>query len=58
MQPEIVAEIEAEQRLVEGNRQPSERMEQKIAVTLARICSENSTDAPDPIELAHASNVV
>jgi len=58
MQPEIVAEIEAEQRLVEGNRQPIERMEQKIAVTLARICGENSTDAPDPIELAHASNVV
>jgi type I restriction enzyme M protein len=37
-QEKIVAEIEAELRLVEGNRQLIERMEQKIAATLARIC--------------------
>jgi type I restriction enzyme M protein len=36
-QEKIVAEIEAEQRLVEGNRQLIERMEQKIAGALARI---------------------
>jgi type I restriction enzyme M protein len=40
VQREIVAEIEAEQRLVEGNRQLIERMEQKVAATLARIWGE------------------
>ncbi len=41
-QEKIVAEIEAEQRLVEGNRQLIERMEQKIAATLARIWGEET----------------
>jgi len=44
-QREIVAEIEAEQRLVEGNRQLIERMEQKIAATLARIWGEDPASA-------------
>jgi type I restriction enzyme M protein len=44
-QREIVAEIEAEQRLVEGNRQLIERMEQKIAATLARIWGEPEAKA-------------
>jgi type I restriction enzyme M protein len=56
-QREIVAEIEAEQRLVEGNRQLIERMEQKIVATLARIWGDESASDPtqnvDP-ELAHA----
>lgn len=43
-QEKIVAEIEAEQRLVEGNRQLIERMEQKIAATLARIWGEPEKD--------------
>jgi len=51
-------EIEAEERLVEGNRQLIERMEQKIAATLARIWGEDSTAVPRRIELAHASNMV
>jgi hypothetical protein len=34
--------IEAEHRLVEGNRQPIERMEQKIAATLAHIRGEGA----------------
>jgi type I restriction enzyme M protein len=44
-QREIVAEIEGEQRLVEGNRQLIERMEKKIAATLARIWGEESEPA-------------
>ncbi|NUL82541.1 MAG: N-6 DNA methylase [Armatimonadetes bacterium] len=43
-QEKIVSEIEAEQRLVEGNRQLIERMEQKIAATLARIWGEGITN--------------
>lgn len=44
-QSEIVAEIEAEQRLVEGTRQLIERMKQKITATLARIWGE---EQPEP----------
>ncbi len=43
-QEKIVAEIEAEQRLVEANRQLIDRMEQKIAATLARIWGEPEKD--------------
>jgi hypothetical protein len=39
---ESLSEIEAEQRLIEGNRQLIERMEQKIAATLARIWREEA----------------
>lgn len=41
-QEKIVAEIEAEQRLVDANRQLIERMERKIAAALARIWGEES----------------
>jgi type I restriction enzyme M protein len=40
-QEKIVAEIDAEQRLVKANRQLIERMEQKIAAVLARIWGES-----------------
>jgi len=46
-QCEIVAEIEAEQRLVDGTRQLVERMEQKIAAAIARIWGE---EKPAPTE--------
>jgi len=45
-QEKIVAEIKVEQRLVEGNRQLIERMEQKIAATLARIWGEDAEEPP------------
>jgi type I restriction enzyme M protein len=50
VQREIVAEIEAEQRLVEGNRQLVERMEQKIAATLERIWGEPDETHPPAAE--------
>ena len=51
-QEKIVAEIEAEQRLVEGNRQLIQRMEQKIAATLARIWGDEAPRvATDPSAL-------
>lgn len=40
-QQAIVAEIEAERRLVEANRELIGRMEEKIAATLARIWGED-----------------
>lgn len=43
-QSEIVAEIEAEQRLVEANRELIARMEAKIAATLARIWGSEEKD--------------
>lgn len=52
-QEKIVAEIEAEQRLVEANRQLIERMEQKIAATLARIWGEQ-TPTPSQTHAADA----
>jgi type I restriction enzyme S subunit len=46
-QEQIVAEIEAEQRLVEANRQLIERMEQKIAATLERIWGDDINGATE-----------
>jgi hypothetical protein len=46
-QREIVAEIEAEQRLVDANRQLLDRMQQKIAATLARIWGEGAESVRD-----------
>jgi len=43
-QREIVAEIEAEQRLVSANRELIERMEKKIHATIARVWSTNSPE--------------
>jgi type I restriction enzyme M protein len=45
-QREIVAVIEAEQRLVEGNRLLIERMEQKIAAAIACIWGESTDEQP------------
>ena len=42
-----MADIEAEQRLVAGNRELIERFEKKIAATLARVWGE---DEPAPAE--------
>jgi hypothetical protein len=59
-QREIVAEIEAEQRLVEGNRQLIERMEQKIVAAIARIWGEDAkaSDAPAADEATEAAQPV
>ena len=46
-QPQIVSELEAEQRLVAANRELIARFEQKIATTLARIWGEGPS-APAP----------
>jgi len=52
VQRSIVSEVEAERRLVEGNRELIARMETKIAATLARIWGESDTvkDGPSPAE--------
>src|SRR5207244_2901089 len=44
-QERIVAEIEAEQRLVDANRELIERMEKKIAAALARIWGDEPAPA-------------
>lgn len=49
-QEKIVAEIEAEQQLVEGNRQLIERMEKKIAATLARIWGDDVKQDTTPAD--------
>ena len=45
-QQAIVAEIEAEQKLVAANRELIERFEKKIQATLARIWGEETPAAP------------
>lgn len=47
VQKAIVAEIEAYQRLVEANRQLIERMEQKIAATIARVWGDDTASQCD-----------
>ena len=42
-QQAIVAEIEAEQALVAGNREPIARFEKKIQATLARVWGEDES---------------
>jgi len=54
-QREIVAEIEAEQRLVEGNRQLIGRMEQKIAAALSRIWGQDAPTPTKPIDYSEAA---
>lgn len=51
-QKKIVAEIEAEQQLVQGNRQLIERIEQKIAATLARVWSESPVEQAEAVPAA------
>jgi type I restriction enzyme M protein len=46
-QQAIVAEIEAEQKLVDANRELITRFEQKIKATLSRIWGEEATAAPE-----------
>jgi len=50
IQKEIVAEIEAEERLVDGNRQLIERMEQKIAAVIDRVWGERQWDENEAID--------
>lgn len=61
-QRRIVSEIEAERRLVESNRELIERMEQKIAATLARIWGEppepDTEDAEQPTAIEADSEKV
>lgn len=53
-QDEFVAEIEAEQKLVEANRQLLSRMEQKIAAVLARVWGEPAATAEPKDEAAQS----
>lgn len=54
----IVAEIEAERRLVEGNRELIARMEKKITATLARIWGEQPEPALDTLASTVAARSV
>ncbi len=57
-QEKIVAGIEAEQRLVEGNQQLIERMGAKIAATLPRIWGEEAEpEASKAIQSAEEESV-
>jgi type I restriction enzyme, S subunit len=55
-QEKIVAEIDAEQRLVEGNRQLIERMEKKIAAAIGRIWGEEPSAHGDAVSHAETAS--